>query len=346
MTNGMHPTIPDPRPEDLVSPEILERIDRFGGEWTRAKLKAVSHYLRGYTKALYKNPHFQRYYIDAFAGTGICRLKRIHEPPSLEESFFAVTDSAEDAESDVIAGSALRAMCVKPQFTHHYFIEESAERAGILEGICSTVLRDQHRYDVIVGDANLELIRLINSIDWRRHPYPRAAVFLDPYAVNVEWGTLRTLFATRAVDVWYLINTATIQRLLRRDPTAMSETSKQTLDRIFGTRDWETVVYQEPDDDEQSFGEQLSLFETTDPPHAGLEKRLPMRALASFIAQRARSDLGAWVYPKALPLRNSKKAVAFCLMFMMANTDAKATGLASNLVNGIFTQQEGFDLVL
>lgn len=341
------PRQPYPRPEDLVPPEVLEGITRFGGPWTRAKLEAVSHYLQGYTKALCKNPNFHRYYIDAFAGTGICRLK-LTEPPAKDRSLFALLgeskEEGQEEQADVIAGSALRAMCVQPRFSHYYFIEDDSHRAGILEGVCSAVLADPSQYSLIIGDANLELRRLIESIAWNQYPFKKAAVFLDPYAVNVEWETLRALFATKSVDVWYLINTATIQRLIRRDPTAMPEGNKATLDRIFGSRDWEHVVYQDDPGEDLANGQQQVLFGDPVPPSTGPKKRLPMLALAKFIAQRARQDLGAWVYPKALPLRNEERAISFCLMFMMANGDPKATGLASRLVKGIFTKRESFDL--
>jgi hypothetical protein len=89
---------------------------------------------------------------------------------------------------------------------------------------------------------------------------------------------------------------------------------------------------------------QIFANPSASPIESEIEKSFSMPALAKFIADRAREDLGAWVYPKALPLRNSRQAVSFCLMFMMANADHRATSLASRLVRGIFKGQEGYEL--
>lgn len=346
---AVSPSMPEPldqRPEHLLAPDLLNKIERFGGDWTRKKLEALSHYLRGYVKALNRQSSLNLFYIDAFAGAGICRLSATgsRSKGNSHPALFDIT-SGDEPDAEVIAGSALRAMSLDPQFSHYYFIEKDSGRAETLDGLCQTVLGDPRRYTLLIGDANFELRKLIDGIEWRRHPYPRAVVFLDPYAVNVEWETLRSLFATKAVDVWYLINTATIQRLLRKDPRAMTEASKATLDRIFGTRQWEAVVYQDAHEDPEE-GQQMQLFAnpSASPIEPEIEKSFSMPALAKFIADRAREDLGAWVYPKALPLRNSRQAVSFCQMFMMANADHRATSLASRLVRGIFKGQEGYEL--
>jgi len=77
---------------------------RFGGDWTLIKLGILGEYLRAFTTAL-KNQPFRLVYIDAFAGTGRCK----------------VNTSSGEREVD---GSARIALRVNPPFDQFVFIEE------------------------------------------------------------------------------------------------------------------------------------------------------------------------------------------------------------------------------
>ena len=57
-------------------------LQQFGGNWTDEKLDRLRQYLAAYQQALKEQP-FERYYIDAFAGTGYNTPKSartIHRP--------------------------------------------------------------------------------------------------------------------------------------------------------------------------------------------------------------------------------------------------------------------------
>ena len=82
----------------------------FGGNWTEQKLECVSKYLHSYTQIM-KNRDFHFAYIDAFAGTGYRELKH-----------------NEDIEiPSFLAGSARKALEVKPPFREYVFIEEDKD---------------------------------------------------------------------------------------------------------------------------------------------------------------------------------------------------------------------------
>jgi three-Cys-motif partner protein len=120
----------------------MEAAHRFGGFWTEIKLEAVVEYLKMYTTAL--SPRgFDLWYIDGFAGTGERTQVNfdgglLGEPPKVRVEMFA--------------GSARRALDVRPRFRHLVFIEKLRWRCEALER-----LKRQHPgrdIRVVRGDAN------------------------------------------------------------------------------------------------------------------------------------------------------------------------------------------------
>lgn len=80
--------------------------NRFGGRWTRDKLKVLQEYLQFYCKAMSKQPYYKLIYIDAFAGTGRCKIRE------------------KDGDHRVIDGSAKIALDCDPGFHEFRFIEK------------------------------------------------------------------------------------------------------------------------------------------------------------------------------------------------------------------------------
>jgi hypothetical protein len=58
----------------------------FGGDWTEKKLSKLKSYLVPYTQIFNGNEHaryFTTWYVDAFAGTGYCFVKKDHQGADL-----------------------------------------------------------------------------------------------------------------------------------------------------------------------------------------------------------------------------------------------------------------------
>jgi three-Cys-motif partner protein len=181
----------------------------FGGPWTEIKLDAVEYYLGCYTRAL-KQVDFDLWYIDAFAGSGDRENERevggIFEGTPIE------------LVRETLAGSARRALGVTPSFDHFVFIEKDDDRYAALQDIrTASPTRDIR---IIQGEANDELAKLVASHPWSRKnsSKSRGVVFLDPYALHVDWRTLQALASTQVLDVWYLFPIRdTICRGFRQD---------------------------------------------------------------------------------------------------------------------------------
>jgi len=221
----------------------------FGGPWTEVKLDAISEYLDFYQNAL-KNLGFETWYVDAFAGTGERNAKvtkgGIFEDAPLEEV------------EEVLAGSAKRALQIRPPFTHYWFSEQRPTRVKALEA-----LREEFASEIIVrrGDAGEQLRELFSSAPWSNHRdqwKQRAVVFLDPYGMSVGFETLSMLAETKRADVWYLFpRKAVIQQLANKN-SGIDDDKRASLTRIFGCEDWENRFYRAQPAQQSLFGDPVT----------------------------------------------------------------------------------------
>jgi three-Cys-motif partner protein len=200
----------------------------FGSPATELKLSVVEAYLRAYTKAL-QGKFPQLWYIDAFAGTG----ERTEIVPARREGLFR-----QQAAVITRRGSAKIALDVDPPFDKLIFVEK---RRQAVTALCA--LRDEHpgrAIEVIAGDANVEIPKLIKAVNWQR---TRAVMFLDPYGMNVSWETLEAIAKTRAIDVWFLFSLSGLYRQAARSSSAIDETKRAAISRVLGTDAWEQELY-------------------------------------------------------------------------------------------------------
>ena len=162
------------------------RSHAFGGQWTTAKLAVLAEYLSRYTTALKAQP-FEKYYIDALAGTGYRDARRRPGTPDTIGPLFP--DLAESEPQELLDGSARQALRVIPTFDRYVFIERSRTRCAQLEGLKAEFPELAKAMSVREGDANAVLQELCNG-NWKNR---RAVVFLDPYGMQVEWTTIEVI---------------------------------------------------------------------------------------------------------------------------------------------------------
>jgi three-Cys-motif partner protein len=110
-----------------------------------------------------KNSPFKLCYIDAFAGSGRVEVRGHGE----------------------IAGSALRAL--ERSFDRYIFIEKKKEYTEQLEALKTKY--PEILIDIKMGDSN-GILKSLSTEPWYEN-YWRGIVFLDPYAMNLKWESLR-----------------------------------------------------------------------------------------------------------------------------------------------------------
>lgn len=270
-------------------------IQHFGSSWTEEKLDIFSYYLNAYVVAL-KNRKFKKLYIDAFAGTG----------------------EIETDEGKLIVGSAKRALSATNKFDHYYFIEKSKRKTKELEDMIKREFPELlSNVTILNGDANSELHKLLDVIDWR---FSRALLFLDPYATEVEWDTLTRISQTEAIDVWYLFPFSALNRLLKKDGKLDPKWS-DCVDKLLGNQEWREKFYEKDP--------QLSLF-NPEP----VVKTVNTDSLTQYIIERLKTIFPS-VSDNARVFRNKNNSPLFLFCFAVSNPSPKAQSLAMKIANQI-----------
>lgn len=272
----------------------------FGGDWTIEKLEILSSYLDAYLTALQAQP-FKKIYIDAFAGTGVIKLKNV---------------------DDEVVGSAQIALMALKKFDFYYFIEKDNQKA---EALKNTIQQNFphliNRTEVLNGDANQMLSELCSQINWIAN---RALLFLDPCATEVAWSTLQTVGNTKAIDVWYLFPFLALQRMLPNN--GIKPEWCKRINRLLGDEGWQEEFYKEEP--------QMNIFGTT-----SQYKNINTESLEKYILTRLNTVFPA-VAPNPRIFRNSNHSPMFLFCFAVSNDNPKAQQLALRIANHILKPKE------
>jgi three-Cys-motif partner protein len=282
-------------------------IHRFGGDWTEDKLEVMKRYFEAYARAL-KNQFFAKWYADAFAGTG--ERSEARAPSADRGSLFG--DDEPEVETTK-AGSVQIALSINPPFQKYVFVELSKSRAAKLQGLKSNF--PDRVIEIEEGDANTILCAIAQSTNWRA---TRAAVFIDPYGMQVGWDTLKSLAATKAVDIALLFPTGPLNRMLTRDGIIPPEWAKR-IDYHLGPCDWRNTAYEE-----------VAAVDLFSEQNLQMQKRLTTDGLRKFVLNRLKS-IFPFVSDTQLELKNSKGATLYHLFIICANPVPTAVKLADRL---------------
>jgi three-Cys-motif partner protein len=284
---------------------VMDSDERFGGQWTAAKLACLKKYLAAYTKILTKQP-YRVAYIDAFAGSGYWAEKREDDPAQLAFPELTAYDSMHYRD-----GSARIALATEPRFDKYILIERSADRAHRLDDLGADFPDRAADIEVVLTDANAHLLELCENRRWDHH---RAVLFLDPYGMQVEWATVEAIARTEAIDMWYLFPLGVaVNRLLRRD-ARISSSVRSRLDGLLGTDAWFEAFYE--------VQERLTL----DGVEACTVKTGTFDTISEFVNGRL-SEVFAGVAQKPLALCNSKNVPIYLLCFAAASERGAPTAV-------------------
>jgi three-Cys-motif partner protein len=280
----------------------------FGSQDTDLKLSLVEAYLNAFTTAL-RGRFSELWFIDAFAGTGV-RTERV---PATRGTLLT-----KPAPASVLRrrGSAKIAIDVDPPFDRLIFVEQRPRAVEALRQ-----LREQHadrKIDVIAGDANEEIRKMVGRVNWQRI---RAAMFLDPYGMTVDWETLEAIAATRAIDVWYLFSLSGLYRQAARSASAIDAKKRAAITRVLGTDAWEQELY--------APRKQHLLFDEP----AELQRSADLSTLEAYVRARLKTIFPAVLPPLALPIHTRPQR--FSLFFAIANPNRSAIGLATRIADYI-----------
>jgi three-Cys-motif partner protein len=269
----------------------------FGGVWTVSKLKVIEDYLAFYTQAL-KAQGFKLCYIDAFAGRGEVRIK----------------------SGEILDGSVIRSL--KYDFDAFRFFEKDSDYYNALqESIHDKFPEKEAGVKIYNSDCNKFLQESINTYDWKSNHW-RGVIFLDPYAMQLEWNSLEKIQKTEIFDVWYLFPFSAVNRNLYKNKL-IPENNKNALSKILGTTEWEYDIYNE--------SPQESFFDCTE------WEKTDTEGVKKYILKRLHSVFPT-VSDKATLLKNEKKSPMFLLCFAGSNPNSKAQKLSLKVADHILSK--------
>lgn len=272
--------------------------NRFGGGWTQDKLAVLSEYLDFYRIALSRQK-YKLLYIDAFAGTGRCRIR--------SRSGGLVN----------IEGSAKIALDT-PGFYRYRFIESNRKHQEELQ-----YLVDQHPNGHLARIAKRSaedvLPEMLLGYDWSEY---RGVLFLDPFGLQCTYRMLEQIAATKALDVFFLVNLSGLYRNAAIDVSAVDEGKAAKLTSFLGTDEWRSWYAEEP---------QLGLFSG---PRVSREHG--WEQILAFTTKQLRTLFPYVGEPNLMGM--DKGPPLFALYFAVSNDSPKARGLAAKVSREILSK--------
>jgi len=271
---------------------MLEKEQRYGGNWTIIKLDVVKAYLDAYFHVM-KNQKFKLCYIDAFAGSGLNETR--------------VGD---------IEGSALKALDFP--FDRYVFIEkEQAYIASLRDHIISDTKYSKKDIHYHCGDCN-EILSVIHETPWERN-YWRGVIFLDPYAMNLNYESLAAIAKTEVFDVWYLFPFSAMIRCLRKDGN-IDKKVQDTINRLLGTDTWRDSLYE--------INPQVSMFGDE------IETRINHKDVEKYVIERLKMTFPS-VLEEPIILHNKTRSTLFLLCFACSNRSKNAQRISIDIAKAL-----------
>jgi three-Cys-motif partner protein len=260
------------------------------GYWSEVKIEILGKYAAAYSRILASQPALYHVYIDGFAGAG---------------------EHISKTTGDVIPGSPLQALNVKPPFREFFLVDLSGEKVQHLQDLA----RERSDVHVFQGDCNHVLLNKVFP-KVRYEDYRRGLCLLDPYGLDLDWVVIREAGRLRTIDLFLNFPIMDANRnVLWRDPAGVSPEQAARLTAFWGDESRKTAAYR-PSAQRGLFGDDIEKAEN--------------EAVAEAFRRRLRDVAGFANVPKPMPLRNSRGAVVYYLYF------ASQKDVANHIVEDIF----------
>lgn len=265
------------------------------GYWSEIKLEIVRKYAAAYSTILSTRTK--------------PRLKHLYI-----DAFAGAGIHLSKSTGEFVRGSPLNALYVRPPFVEYHFIDLDSSKTGHLRGLIGE-RSDAHVYE---GDCNTILLNEVFP-RVRYKDYRRALCLLDPYGLHLDWNVIATAGQLKTVDMFLNFPVADINRnVLWSNPQGVREQDLQRMTAFWGDESWRNSAYSSHKD---MFDDLIFEKESNEKIAESFRKRLQQVAGFAYV-------------PKPLPMRNSKGAVVYYLIF------ASQKAMASDIVLDIFRSYE------
>jgi three-Cys-motif partner protein len=173
-------------------------MNKFGGDWTKAKIEILVDYAKAYLQIMNKRAYFKLIYFDGFAGSGFIEKEKI---TGVEQTI----------------GAAIRIIEIdQPRpFDVYYFVEKDMVNFRLLKASTKDKFPDKEIH-VVQDDCNKKMLDLANYLRGPGNKNIRTLAFIDPCGMQVEWRSIENLRGLD-IDMWILVPTGLgLNRLLTK----------------------------------------------------------------------------------------------------------------------------------
>jgi three-Cys-motif partner protein len=298
----------------------------FGGPWTRNKLEILRKYLSAYMKIFNRHQYLHPIYIDGFAGSGSIHVPERHSPADHhpDQQYFELEGLPAVSIPEriqYIEGSARLALSIDPPFAEYIFVERDPQHSKSLDGLKTEFPALANRITVQNADANTFLHEFLFTRDWKRD---RAVLFLDPYGMEIEWSTIKSVAETEAIDLWLWFPIMAVHRhLTKKGPPEEDWANRVT--RMLGTDSWKSEFYPTK--------KSLNLFDMEETS----QRDADWLKISTFIEARL-----AEIFPGVAPpviFKNSKEVPLFLFCFATGARKEKTRKAALRIANYLLKEK-------
>ena len=229
-------------PVEEYAAMVNEPQRSWGGPWTEEKLDAFEKYVKAYLTIMKKyaiDNGWDLFYFDAFAGSG-SRESDIQDNNDVEDTLFCDDEIEEITKQTSYKGADERVLGIDIDgfsFNYYYFVDKDEHSLQALSKKLKDLYPNKANYMAFKsGDANEKILELVEYA--KTHPKCAALVLLDPFGMQLNWGTIQALKDIKHIDLWILVPSGVvINRLLTRSgkilyPERMEKTFGMSIDKI------------------------------------------------------------------------------------------------------------------
>jgi len=214
---------------------------------------------------------------------------------------------------EFIQGSPLNALLIDPPFKEFFFIDIDSEKTDHLRRLVGA-RKNAH---VFPGDCNTVLMRdVFPQVRWEDRR--RGLCLLDPYGVHMEWKVVAEAGKLKTIDMFLNFPVMDMNRnSLWRQPEKVRPSDVHRLNSFWGDDSWRKIVYRT---EQTLFGPE--------------EEKQENAVVVNAFCRRLKDVAGFKYVARPLPMRNSRRAVVYYLLF------ASQKLVAKNILEYIFQKYE------
>ena len=271
-------------------------MESFGGDWTNEKLEILRKYLVGYTSVFKDKDFFRLVYVDAFSGSGEVLSKK---------------------EGKFIKGSTQIAAEIEDRKFDELLFND------LKEGNCSALeerFKNDERVKISNKDANSFLQNLGSEKDWGSW---RGVLFIDPFATQLKWDTLKKIESYNALDTWILFPIMAISRMMPRSkkPEDVNSAWAEKLTHVFGGDSWRD--FYKPNPQQNLFGDDDVIMDEG------------VIGILNLYKNQLRELFGDRFLEKSKTFKNEKNSAIFEFIFCVGSKNKAAITVAQNIAGWI-----------